>query len=287
MSGEQWARHALQWDSVKAPLRPGLDDVAWFRTHLNAYKLKAEKLAQTDRALLLGVTPELAALHRSVGIVAVDRCEAMVQQVLYTQTKDNGHSQDCVPLIGNWTSLPLKDHSVPLVLGDGVLLFYDFVDGVNRLLTELTRVLMHDGYLLLRVFISGPRKESLNELSSALARGEVANFHIYKWRLAMALQENLRQGVKPCELLEVFNRIHADRQALALAMNWPLNEINTIDAYRNVSQPYYFPTFAELQSAITPYFTIQSISWPDYDFGQYCPRIALTAPHASDDTAVA
>ena len=94
-------RHAQQWRYVKAPLRPCAEDIALIERAL-AENFPTET---TLDALMLGVTPELAANSwmPALNLVAVDNTLAMIQSVW---PENDAHR---TVLCGNWLQLPLHD----------------------------------------------------------------------------------------------------------------------------------------------------------------------------------
>ena len=76
-----WPRHAGQWQRVGPPLRPGPDDVRHIEACIAAWSSRQRRAA--PRALLLGVTPELATLNWPDGtaLLAVDRALPMIHAV--------------------------------------------------------------------------------------------------------------------------------------------------------------------------------------------------------------
>ncbi|MCX5742901.1 MAG: class I SAM-dependent methyltransferase, partial [Proteobacteria bacterium] len=102
-----WVHHARQWARIGAPLRPGPEDVA----------IMASLTGGVRRALLLGVTPELATLAwpADATLVAVDRSRAMIGAI-FPSTQIRAQA-----LVGDWCALPLADGAIDLAVGDGCL----------------------------------------------------------------------------------------------------------------------------------------------------------------------
>src|SRR6478609_5998579 len=108
-----WSRHARQWAQVGAPLRPSGEDVGFVEDEIAAW---ARAHGRAPRALLLGVTPELATARWPDGtrLLAVDRQRAMIDALFA-----RGPGRDVVA--GDWCALPRRAGSVDLVLADGCL----------------------------------------------------------------------------------------------------------------------------------------------------------------------
>lgn len=260
---DHWNRHAAQWDDVGPPLRPCAQDI-----DLMARRLPA--VAGTGRAVLLGVTPEIATMAWPAGtdLLAVDRCMGMVRGVWpFVRRADRG------VVCGDWSRLPLADGSVALVVGDGCFTLLDYPDSYHALLDEVHRVLEIDGLFAIRHFCRPERQESAAAVFDDLFAGLIGNFHVLKWRLAMALHGTLEQGVAVGDIWTAFTQRVPDRDALSRQLGWSRAAVDTIDAYRGVATRYTFPTLAELRSVVEPQFAELSLDTGTYELGSRCPLI--------------
>lgn len=265
---DHWPHHARQWARIGPPLRPDRDDVAITRGELAAWTASA---GRAPRALILGVTPELAALPWPPGtaLTGVDRALAMIDAVW---------PRDRVPpgaraVAGEWTALPLADRTVDLALGDGVLSNLAFPGGYAALAAELHRVLDRDGRVVVRVFAAPARPVALAEVAAALAAGAVASVHALKWQLAMAIQRADR-NVAVAAILDAFDALVPDRDALAARTGWSRDAIDTVDAYRGSTLRYSFPTLDEVVAAVAAHLTCATVHAADRE-SRY-PTVAFT-----------
>src|SRR5690242_6604596 len=184
-----WNKHAQHWRSVKAPLRPCPQDMALFEKVLAEY---FPARASLD-ALMLGVTPELAAnrWNPALNLIAVDNTLAMIQSVW---PKEGAHR---TVVCGNWLKLPLREARMDLAMIDGGLPAISFPDAHQALAKELHRVLKIDGVFMARIFARPDATESVDDVLMALHAGLIGNFHVLKFRLAMALQgQDPQKGVR-------------------------------------------------------------------------------------------
>jgi SAM-dependent methyltransferase len=244
---EHWARIARHWALLGPPLRPSPEDVA----------ITAREATRATRALVLGVTPELAALPvRS--LVAIDHTRAMIGAIFPP-------APNRAAIVGDWRALPLPSRSIDLIAGDGALACLPFPDGTRALAAELARVLAPGGRVVLRLFASPPAPESLDEIRIASDRG----FHAFKWRVAMALAAPDR-NVRVSDIHRAFETICPDRAALP----WPRAVIDTIDAYRDSPASYAFPTVDETRAALAPLVDV-ACHVPSYELGDRCPTLVL------------
>ncbi|HTJ45246.1 MAG TPA: class I SAM-dependent methyltransferase [Kofleriaceae bacterium] len=235
---DHWPLHAQQWARIGPPLRPCDEDLAIVR----------REGAGAKRVLLLGVTPELASLPWPE-LVAIDHAHAMIEAVCPKHVR---------AIVGEWTALPLPDHAVDLVLGDGALCCVAYPDGYHAIARELTRVLAPGGRAILRLFASIDQELQIE-----------GNFHAFKWRLAMSLAA-IDRNVAVADIHRAFEARFPDRDALP----WPREAIDTIDVYRDSTIRYSFPTEHEAVAALAP-LRLVSRHAPAYDLGERCPTIVL------------
>lgn len=263
---DHWEHHARTWQHFGSPLRPCVEDVCWMEQALRSIH------PEIRQAILLGVTPELAHMQwpNSCRVLAVDQNSEMIRLQWQSNPPANGQA-----LCGNWQNIPLPDGSVDVIVGDGVLVFFAQPVGAHALMNEFRRLLNHNGRWLLRVFVRPEQGESLVQVHRALNNGEIGSFHAYKWRLAMALQPSLAMGVRPADVWQAWRHWVPSATALSAATGWPLVEIETIEAYRDSTATYYFPTLDELRQLLSNAFEILDLHIPSYELGERCPLLAL------------
>ena len=91
----------------------------------------------------------------------------------------------------------------------------------------------------------------------------------------MALQQTLGDGVVVSDIRDCLLAGIGDRTAAARRLGWPVEAINTIDAYKGSSVAYTFPTLAEISAAVVGRFEIVGITHPTYKLGERCPVIGF------------
>src|SRR5262245_54585614 len=104
MTTNHWLDFHRKWSRLRPPLRPNHEVIEGMRG-LSA--------AVNGRALLLGVTPELATIAEDV--TAVDRSQTMIDYVWPGDTKCRRARQ------GNWLELDYAADTFSLIVGDGSL----------------------------------------------------------------------------------------------------------------------------------------------------------------------
>jgi hypothetical protein len=109
-----WGKASRQWSLVGSPLRPDASDVAFAEAAI-AERFRAT--GRPPRAVLLGVTPELAACRWPAGtrLTAVDNSRAMIDALWPAPGVPDGAQVLCA----DWRAMPIADGSIDVVVGDG------------------------------------------------------------------------------------------------------------------------------------------------------------------------
>ncbi len=267
---DHWNRHARQWNRVGSPLRPCDEDIRLARELIGA----GEKDAGSPRhAVLLGVTPELASMDwpRGTRLTAVDRCMEMIRGVF---PRDN-LSVPARAVRGDWLGLPLPDESADWVVGDGCYTLLDGPESYRALGQEVRRVLRPGGRYLVRLFLRPDSPEPVSAVFDDLEAGRIGNFHVFKWRLAMALHDGAGRGVRVDAIWERWRQAGIKPRELARDTGWPEAEIRTIEAYRGSKARYTYPTLNEARAALSVQFRELACRFPGYELGERCPTLLL------------
>ncbi|MFI5297537.1 MAG: class I SAM-dependent methyltransferase [Polyangiales bacterium] len=259
-----------RWALLGPPLRPCPFDVAIATRVVTAQSTTKRPL----RALILGVTPELATLPWPEGtqLRAIDRVASMIE----TLWPREGLPADAEAILGEWQSMPFSPSSIDVVLGDGVLVPLAFPAQATQLFDEVRRVLVEDGAFVLRSFVAPDARESLDAIAEDLRAGRVASVHVLKWRLAMAIQASAAQGVCVEAIYDAFAAMVPDRDALADRLGWPQVAMTTFDSYPGSTSRYAFLRLAELEALCAQRFVVRERVTPTYPLGERCPTFILT-----------
>jgi SAM-dependent methyltransferase len=270
-----WERQLHAWKLLGPPLRPSPEDVAAYE----ATVVNWSRQHGPPRGLILGATPELAWLSWPVGadVLAVDRSQAMIEHI-WPGYPAPGQGGRC----GDWLNLPLPNGSRDVVLGDGPFTQLDFPDGYRSVARSLRRVLSGHGVVAIRFFLKHERGESPEQVLADLWDGRIHNFHVFKWRLAMALQESVEKGVEVHAIWRYWAAA-VNPDELARHLGWSAEVIATMDNYRGLAVRYTFPTRAELRQVLSHDFTEVNCQVPTYALGERCPILTLR-PRAATDT---
>jgi SAM-dependent methyltransferase len=221
---------------------------------------------------MLGVTPELAAIGRK--LTAIDQSPEMIAGIWPGDTD----TRRAVP--GDWLDMPMGRDSVMAIIGDGCLSALGSSRERRRLLAEIARTLRPDGRAVIRTFASPEMPEDLATVHTRAMAGAAGTFHALKWRIAMACAAADPDRAMPvATILEAFERLFPDRQALAAATGWPLPVIGTIDVYARSNTVYCFATLAMLTEEAAEHFGgVEITPTGRYPLAECCPLLVLTGP---------
>jgi hypothetical protein len=263
---DHWNQHARQWSLIGPPLRPAAEDIRLLEIAVHGWQSRTAVAA--PRALLCGVTPEIACMRWPAGtrLVAVDHSRPMIGGVWPAAAG--------VAVCGDWLALPLPDATQHLLIGDGC---YSLLIGRARyaaFAAELRRVAADDALLAMRYFLRPERAEPVAVVVDDLWQRRIGNFHVFKWRLAMALHGTLEEGVRLGDIWDAWRQAVPDPAQLAAHLGWRPEVVNTIHNYRGVDTRYSFPTLAEAR-ANAGGFEIVATHTPDYELGGRCPTLIM------------
>lgn len=263
-----WQDLANHWHKWGPPLRPCADDIRVLESAVHAWK--AANPRSVLQALLCGVTQEIARMNwpEPTELLAVDRSESMVRLIWPGDIPGRRRA-----VVGDWMNLSLAAQSQGVIIGDGCFALFDHPRGQRAFAGALQRILQPHGLFIMRFFVQAKRREKPAEVFQALDAGAIGNFHIFKWRLAMSLQEDSSRGVKLDDVWGVWNAAGIDPVHLAARTGWPEETIRTIDLYCGQQAHLYFSTLAEAQAVLAECFRDLSIHIPYYELGERCPII--------------
>jgi len=255
-----WRAFADRWPRLRPPLRP----------HAAVRERMCELVAgSAERALLLGVTPELADLASHT--VAVDCSDGMLAAVW------PGNSRTRQAIKGNWLHLPCASGSFTVAIGDGSFNCLQYPEDYRQLCRELARTLRPGGRVAMRFFVTPDRCESVEAARARTMAGCLGSIHALKWVLAHAICRRTADPNVPVQtILDVFNHEFPDRRELEQATGWSQEDIGEIDAYDRMTDVFSFPTSSEILSVIPrdfshPHFVLAGT----YDLAERCPLLVM------------
>ena len=123
-----WHSLASSYPALRWPLRPSGEDIRVMEETVATW---AARHSQVElRALLLGVTPEIADMRwpAASSLTAVDGSAAMARAV-WPGNIPRKRRVVC----GNWLALPLRESCCSVVIGDGSMNCLPYPDGYRQL----------------------------------------------------------------------------------------------------------------------------------------------------------
>jgi SAM-dependent methyltransferase len=225
------------------------------------------------RALILGVTPELALLTWPAGtrVFGVDRSIDMVRSA-WPAAEMSGHG---LAINGDWRTLPLPDASMSLAIGDGSYSNLDSIVDYDRLSQELGRVLRPGGHLILRLYVRPDRKESPDAVIDALLDGWTDNFNAFKLRLMMAMSPDPGYSVRVADIFDLWSSRGFDYNELSRQVGISRATIEAMDNYRGSATCYNFPPMTYVADHFARHFDLIETFTPAYTLGERCPTLLL------------
>jgi SAM-dependent methyltransferase len=266
---DYWDALAHQFQYQQPPLRPCAEDIGIMRKIVGEWNPRHGR--PQIKVLLFGVTPEIVNLGWPSGthLLAVEKSQAMIDVVWPGEIQGQRKA-----IRGNWFNLDIEDHSFDFVIGDGFLTSLAYPDQYLQMARSIFRWLKPDGLMIARLFASPEKKETLQNILADLKANRISKFDILKWRLAMAIQKNIHQGVAVGDIYRAWMNIGKEIPFFPANTGWRPETMNTIKLYEGRTNAYTFPTVAELNAVFSSAFEPVSTTFPQYDFGHCCPILA-------------
>lgn len=264
-----WNVFAHAYRNLGPPLKPSIEDVTVIEDTLARWR--TDHPVRELNALLCGVTPALADLTfpARTRLLAAEQSEPMIRAIW------PGNDATRTAVRCNWLDLPSADHSCDIVLGDGCFNCMEYPLGYRALFASLHRVLVRDGIFLMRFFVRPSVGEEIESIFAELHEARIPSFHIFKWRLAMALQQSTATGIVVNEIYEAWAARGIRSADLASKLGWSEVVIDTITGYKGKETRFSFPTIEEVRAVLPEHFEEIFIREPGYDLGERCPMFAL------------
>ena len=277
---ERWAALALAWPAIRPPMRPGRDDVAVLEALIADCGCAAG--VSSPRALLLGVTPEIAAMRwpAGTGVLALDFSEAMIRKVWRVPER-----VPAVVVRGDWTAMPLRDSVFDVVAGDGNLTSLSYPGEYAAFAEETRRVLRRTGALVLRLFARPERPDPLDTVFADLRAGRIREPALLPWRIAMALHGTLAEGVRAGAVWEAWCERVPRPAELFAALGWPPQAVRLLDWTRGEEYVMRFPTEGEVEDLLVRGFEKTARRAPGYESGELYPAVVFRPGRRSKRSA--
>jgi hypothetical protein len=264
-----WAEAAQHWHHYGPPLRPHASDIRAMEE--TVWRWRANHCARPPKALLWGVTPEIAAMAWPDGteLVAVDRSKPMIEHVWPGDVA--GHRRT---ICSDWLEYSCGDEHYDIVIGDGTFTLMGYPQPFRALAAKAGEMLTSDGVLIIRHFMRPPKMETPEAVFGDLAANRIGNFHVFKFRLAMSLQKSADSGVRMGDVFSAWKGALIDLAALADMTGWTREVIETIRLYEGKDSRLSFPDAAEIDMVMREQFEKLDERYQPYEMGERCPIIS-------------
>jgi SAM-dependent methyltransferase len=251
---------ARKWARLRPPLRPNAEV---------ADAVRAELAPLDGPTLLLGVTPELATI--ATPLIAVDRNPGMIA----CAWPGNGVGRNAVQ--GDWLAMPIAGGRIANAVGDGSFNTLAYPDGYVQLFDQLAKVLKPEGRIVARTFATPEEGETLDAVRAATMSGRIASLHAFKWRLAMAVvAQSGSANIRVTRIRDAFHALFPDQAALMAATGWAVDEIDTIEVYKDSVVSFSFPRLSELLAIVPAGFRhLRVLSAGSYELVERCPIVVM------------
>lgn len=260
-SDAAWTTFHRRWSRLAAPQRP---------PRMVIDEVRALVRPCDERVLLLGVTPELAAVARQT--VAIDWNDRTIAHIWPGDTVARRAMR------GDWRDLPCGAGSFSAAMGDGSLNCLAYPHGYARVFSELARALRPGARVVFRVYLTPEPGDTLADVHAQTHDRAVATIHALKWRIANALCA--RSGGNPNVAVDLiartFDGMFPHRDCLAAITGWPRADIAQMDDYRGRPEIYSFPTARQLVAVVPAGFTaLRFVPTAGYPLAERCPLFVL------------
>jgi len=267
---DSWEEISHHWPRLAPPLRPSRQDIdALQRVVADG---SASKSGSPLRALLLGVTPEVATMRWPAGtrLLALDAIPGMIRNVW--PAREAPHA---VAALADWVIMPVRDAAYDLAVGDAIFTTVPYPDGFLAVVAELRRVLRDDGTFVVREFARPEAREPLDTIFRDLREGRTPSFAFFIWRLAMAVHGDLGPGLHLGDVCDAWHENVPDPDELMRSLGWPIETPRLLEVMREAGKPSRFPTLNEMREVFAADFDQVEVHVPDYQDGARYPTVVF------------
>jgi len=216
--------------------------------------------------MVLGVTPELTGAFENV--TAVDKEHRMVEHFW------KGDSANRRGILADWFDVDLPKNHFTAVVGDGSLNLVGFPDDVSRLLERLLGLMAPGGVFAVRVF---SRPDDPVSKDDVLTYGTNMPLDAFRCYLNMHIASTEGMVIPSRRMLEVFNELFPDRNALCKKTGWDINDVSfSMDAYRNSTASTAYPTKSQwLSTVLSSAVDARMVSTSGYPLAENYPILTF------------
>ena len=265
-----WDLLARQFHHQQPPLRPSAEDAAIVSGIIR--DRRPEESERCTHILLLGVTPEIATLPlpANSSLLAIEQSQAMIDLVWPGNLLNHREV-----VRGNWFEIDLKPRLFDFVVGDGFATGLAYPAQYRKIAATISEWLRPGGLLIGRLFVRSEPQETHERIFSDLRARRISRFDTLKWRLGMACQHSVKEGVAVEDIYRSWVALEKDWPTLAEESNWPAPTVDTIKLYSGRKNRYHFPSVEEIKAEFNDSLEFVSATFPKYDFGECCPTLVF------------
>jgi SAM-dependent methyltransferase len=224
------------------------------------------------RALLLGVTPDIATLNWPSGstLIALDNSKSVIGAI-WPGNVPSRRWATCA----NWLSMPLQQGSCDFAVGDGSFNAFCYPSGWKTAASSIRNVLTEGGVLVLRCYVRPDEPENPDDVIRELLGPGIADINHFKFRLFLAMQRSTEVG---CEVREIYQFLkgRVSEDALRSMPGWSEAAVRGFELWRDADTVYTFPTLSEIREVLSQHFCERAVSFPTYALGNNCPTLMLS-----------
>jgi SAM-dependent methyltransferase len=263
-----WPHIARIWHQVTPPLRPSSFDLAIYQSALDGLET-----SKPLRILVLGVTPEIRSLRVPPTTVwrAVDRSQDMITYVWPGNVDEVQWS--------SWDSMDFPAASFDIAFCDGGLGLLAYPDQQTALARKLSTILRPGGQLLVRLFCSDGRMETVDDVLLDLKHRRIASLSALKLRLWVAMQTSVAEGLRPHDVWSVISDFaHHDLRHLAIDQGWPIDNVLALENHKGSSARYHLLQAADVEQIFVAQhgqFKVSGVHKSRERFGALNPIVKL------------
>jgi len=246
-------KHSNNWNKLTPPLRP-----------TPAVAAMMQQLSKQGRALMFGVTPELHKVFPD--LLAIDANPEMIKQVW------PGDTLLRTALVGECMSMRFPPESFANVIGDGAITMLSSPDNIREIQNKAYEWLEPGGMFIHRLFECPDEQITLDRLIDILKNPATMNWNAFKMLMMFHRAQNNNSIIQLNSVLDLFNEIAPDRDAVCTATGWDRAVVDTIDLYQGIGTITYKPNRAQwIEMIPEDAVNIHFHTVPGYDLYEMCP----------------
>ena len=196
------------------------------------------------RALMLGVTPEIATIRWPTGtqLLALDSSPGMIRNVWPAREVPGG-----VAGLADWGAMPVRDAAYDFAVGDGFLTSVPYPNGFRAVVAELRRVLKETGTFVMREFARPETREPRHDLPRH-ARRPHRRPRVLHVAARDGLARDLEAGCLVGEVCDAWHDNVPEPLELMRSLGWRLDALSWLESFRGTQDRMWFPTLDEVRT---------------------------------------